>query len=288
MAQSKHACRIRVGTSGYSYNEWVEAGFYPPGTAGVGMLPYYSSVFGITELNYTWYQMPRAEAIDRMQKTAGVDFMFAAKLTRTLTHEIEAKKWEGEAARFRDGIAPLVQSGRLAAVLVQLPPFFDRTPANRRYLSALLERLDPLPLAVEFRNDSWATQRVFDGLAARNVALAAVDAPELPGLFPPLGVLTCHDFFYVRFHGRNAAGWRSGNMQSQFDYDYGEAELSGWIDDRIAPMAARAKAGFVFFNNHVRAQAPDNARTMIRLLSDAGLAVAGGSRSQAAGDRFGV
>lgn len=288
MAQPKHACRIRVGTSGYSYNEWVEAGFYPPGTSGAGMLPYYSSVFGITELNYTWYQMPRAEAIDRMQKTAGIDFMFAVKLTRTLTHEIEAKKWEGEVVRFRDGITPLVQSGRLAAVLVQLPPFFDRTPANRRYLAALLERLDPLPVAVEFRNDSWATQRVFDGLAGRNVALAAVDTPELKGLFPPLDVLTCRDFFYVRFHGRNAAGWRSGNMQSQFDYDYSEAELSGWIDDRIASMAARAKAGFVFFNNHVRAQAPGNARTMIRLLSGAGLAVAGGSCSQAAGDRFGV
>jgi hypothetical protein len=29
---------IMVGTSGYAYNEWVEAGFYPPGTGTARML----------------------------------------------------------------------------------------------------------------------------------------------------------------------------------------------------------------------------------------------------------
>jgi uncharacterized protein YecE (DUF72 family) len=142
------------------------------------------------------------------------------------------------------------------------------------YLAALLDALKGLPVAVEFRNQSWAEERVFKELADRHVTLVSVDAPLLPGLFPPLPVVTNPDFFYVRFHGRNAAGWRSGNMQKQFDYDYKDAELKDWVDQRIVPMTEKAKTGIVFFNNHVRAQAPRNAEVMIRLLTDAGLMAA--------------
>ena len=59
----KSACRLFVGTSGYSYTEWGDAGFYPSGTKSGKMLPLYARHFPVTELNYTWYQMPRAEAI---------------------------------------------------------------------------------------------------------------------------------------------------------------------------------------------------------------------------------
>ena len=259
-------CRLRVGTSGYSYTEWTEAGFYPTGTRAGEMLPHYAGLFSITELNYTWYQMPKAEAIERMRRLVGPDFSFAAKLTRTLTHEVDPDDWPGQVTRYRDGIAPLIQTGQLAAVLIQLPPSFDRSPKNRHYLAALLEKLEGLPLAVEFRHKSWAVDRVFDELSRRRVTLAAVDEPKLPGLFPALDVVTNPGFFYIRFHGRNAAGWRTGNMQKQFDYDYTEAELKEWIDSRIASMAKQADAGLIFFNNHVRAQAANNAQMMMRLL----------------------
>jgi uncharacterized protein YecE (DUF72 family) len=273
MTQSSSNCRLRVGTSGYSYTEWTEAGFYPAGTAANRMLPLYTQSFKITELNYTWYQMPKSQSIERMRQAAGPDFQFAAKLTRTMTHEIDPDQWRNQVARYRDGIAPLVQAGQLAAVLMQLPPSFDRSKENRLYLAALLDALAGLPVAIEFRHASWATDRVFDELSARRITLAAVDEPKLPGLFPPLDVVTNPDFFYVRFHGRNAAGWRSGNIQKQFDYDYSEAELKEWIDLRIIHMARRAKTGLVFFNNHVRAQAPRNAQSLIRLLAEVGLMV---------------
>ena len=61
-------CRLRVGTSGYSYTEWIEVGFYPPGTSSGKMLPIYAQTFPITELNYTWYQMPKADALERMRR----------------------------------------------------------------------------------------------------------------------------------------------------------------------------------------------------------------------------
>jgi uncharacterized protein YecE (DUF72 family) len=264
-------CRIYVGTSGYSYAEWVDAGFYPRGTRPSEMLSAYAGVFPVAELNYTWYQMPKAPAIERMCSRVPGDFRFAAKLTRSLTHEVDPDRWRGLVAQYRQGIAPLMQSRQLVAVLVQLPPAFDRARENRLYLAKLLDELEGLPVAVEFRHASWAADRVFEELSRRRVTLVAVDEPELPGLFPALDVVTSPDLFYIRFHGRNARGWRSGNMQQQFDYDYTADELGEWSDEKIPRMARQAKSGVAFFNNHVRAQAPKNATELIRQLIGRGV-----------------
>ncbi len=272
----KHGCRLWVGTSGYSYAEWADAGFYPPGTKSDHMLSFYAKNFPIIELNFTWYQMPKARSLERMQRQTPAEFRFAAKLTRTLTHEIDPGQWRGQAVQYRDGIAPLIQTRKLTAVLLQFPPSFVRAPQNRRYLAALLDELDGLPLAVEFRHASWATDRVFAELERRRTTLVAVDEPDLPGLFPRLDIVTNPGLFYVRFHGRNAKGWRSGNMQKQFDYDYGDDELGQWAETHIAKMAREASSGVIFFNNHVRAQAPRNAAILINLLIERGLMENGG------------
>jgi uncharacterized protein YecE (DUF72 family) len=267
----EHNSRLWVGTSGYSYAEWADAGFYPPGTKSADMLSFYAQNFPIIELNFTWYQMPKAPSLERMHRQAPTDFRFAAKLTRTLTHEIDPGQWRGQAVQYRDGIAPLIQARKLTAVLLQFPPSFVRAPQNRRYLAALLDELDGLPLAVEFRHASWATDRVFAELERRRTTLVTVDEPDLPGLFPRLDIITNPGLFYIRFHGRNAKGWRSGNMQKQFDYDYGDDELRRWADTHIAKMARQARCGAIFFNNHVRAQAPRNAVRLINLLIERGL-----------------
>jgi uncharacterized protein YecE (DUF72 family) len=264
----KHSCRLWVGTSGYSYVEWTDAGFYPSGTKSGQMLPLYAQHFSVTELNYTWYQMPKVHAIERMRRLAPPDFRFATKLTRTLTHEVNFDQWRGQAAQYRDGIAPLLQSRQLVAILLQFPPTFVRVPKNRHYLAGLLDELDGLPLAVEFRHASWATDRVFAELQRRHTTLVAVDEPDLPGLFPKLDIVTNPDLFYIRFHGRNAGGWRSGNMQKQFDYDYSDDELHQWTHTRIAKMVDHATSGVIFFNNHVRAQAPRNAMRLVNLLTE--------------------
>jgi uncharacterized protein YecE (DUF72 family) len=235
------------------------------------MLSLYAQHFPITELNYTWYQMPKAQAVERMQQLVPADFRFAAKLTRTLTHEVNRDQWRGQAAQYRNGIAPLRQTRQLVAILLQFPPTFVRAPNNRHYLAALLDELGGLPLAVEFRHASWVTDRVFAELERRRTTLVAVDEPDLPGLFPKLDIVTNPDLFYIRFHGRNAGGWRSGNMQKQFDYDYNDDELREWTDTVIVKMVERASNGVIFFNNHVRAQAPRSAMRLIRQLIESGL-----------------
>ncbi len=256
-------CTISVGTCGYSYTEWVDSGFYPEGTKSTAMLGLYARCFSVVELNYTWYQMARAEALARMVEKAPPHLLFAAKLTRTMTHERESN-WREQLALYRQGIAPL--GNRLLAVLVQLPPDFDRSIANRSYLAALLDGLYDLPVAVEFRHHSWAVDSVFAELERRRVTLVTVDAPALPGLFPALDVITHPGLFYGRFHGRNREGWRSGNMQKQFNYDYSTEELAAWCTRYLPLMAAGVGRGILLFNNHVRAQAPRNAAKLAAIL----------------------
>lgn len=259
--------RLLIGTSGYSYGEWVDAGFYPKGTHATNMLDHYITHFPATELNYTWYQMPKAAATERMCQKVPDHFQFSLKLTRTMTHEIKKDQWVKEALSFRHGIAPLVDSGRLLCVLVQLPPWFKRTIPFRNYLSALLDELAGLPISVEFRHASWDHEKVFSEFERRSITLVSVDAPDIPGLFPFQDVLTNPKLFYVRLHGRNAQGWGAGDMQQQFNYDYSQSELSDLaivIKEHLMP---KADTGAVFFNNHVQGQAPKNALALAALLS---------------------
>ncbi|HIP38523.1 MAG TPA: DUF72 domain-containing protein [Desulfocapsa sulfexigens] len=261
--QGNELCPVLIGTSGYSYTEWVDSGFYPQGTRTPDMLPLYACSFPIVELNYTWYQMVRAEAISRMIARAPESFRFAAKLTRTLTHERE-RDWRQELKLYREGIKPLQK--QLAAILIQLPPGFNWSRNNRYYLAHLLDSLHGFPLAVEFRHVSWARDSVFAELVQRKVTLVTVDAPPVPGLFPCLDIVTNPELFFVRFHGRNMQGWQSGNMQKKFDYCYSEEELKEWNQRYLQSLRSRSRRGIVFFNNHVRAQAPGNAKTLQKLL----------------------
>lgn len=265
--QTPAPCRLFIGTSGYAYGEWIEAGFYPAGTRAGTMLDHYAQTFGAIELNYTWYQMPKARAMEQMSLRVPEKFQFSIKLTRTLTHEVKQDLWIKEALLFRQGIAPLEAAGKLLCILIQLPPYFTRTLNRRTYLAALLDELAGLPLAVEFRHDSWVHDKVFSELEHRHVTLVAVDEPDLPSLFPKLKLVTNPALFYLRFHGRNCRGWQSRDMQQQFDYDYTDLELAPWVTSLETQMMPRAEKGAIFFNNHVRAQAPKNACRFISLLS---------------------
>jgi uncharacterized protein YecE (DUF72 family) len=259
--------KILIGTSGFSYPEWVEAGIYPAGTKSGQMLGLYQQLFSLVELNYTWYQMVRAEAMERMlgRIEGEGSFFFTVKLTRTMTHEV-AENWQEQARRYLQGIKPLQQSGRLLAVLLQFPPSFRRSEPSRRYLAELLDALSDLPLAVEFRHCSWACDPVFEGLHRRRVTLVNVDAPPLPDLFPSLDVVTNPNLFYLRLHGRNTIGWRSSSMQHKFNYDYSPAELQEWTVTKIPNMVNQCHCGVICFNNHVAGQAVRNAQHLQKLL----------------------
>ena len=90
---------ILLGTSGYSYNEWVGI-VYPEGTKQQDFLSCYSGLFPTVELNFSYYSMPKPENLSKMLIDGGDTLTFAIKAHKTLTHEINPSLWENEAKTY--------------------------------------------------------------------------------------------------------------------------------------------------------------------------------------------
>jgi uncharacterized protein YecE (DUF72 family) len=259
--------RLLVGTSGYSYDDWVGP-FYPPGTQRREFLARYAAEFPFVELNFSYYQQPSPATLARMVRATPDGFLFAIKAHQSLTHQVGGDL-AAAALRFKRGTEPLVEAGRLAAVLLQFPYSFHYNPETRIHLQRLCESLAGLPLAVEFRNDEWLKESVFEGLRKWSAAFVNVDEPRLPRLPGPSEEVTA-PLAYVRFHGRNQANWWKGTNVTRYDYLYDPVQLEDWVP-MIERMLARVQLMLVAFNNHSRGQAVQNARDLMRILAGRGL-----------------
>jgi uncharacterized protein YecE (DUF72 family) len=259
---------ILIGTCGYHYIEWIGP-VYPGGTRKEEFLPRYARMFPTVELDYTYYQMPTAGQLEGMMEKAGPSLIFSAKAHETLTHRVDPSAWEGDAKTYLTALEPLLQAGRLGAVLFQFPYSFHYEPDRRRYLDKLLTFFKDIPSAVEFRNAEWINTRVIEGLRKRGVALASLDMPDLKGLPPDIDV-AASSLAYVRLHGRNKEAWWGSDAAARYDYLYSDRELETWVD-RIRRIVIKADRVLVYFNNHLRGQAAENAQTLTKLLGKAGL-----------------
>ena len=56
---------ILIGTSGYSYDDWVGP-FYPSDLSKQHWLDYYAKEFSTCELNFTFYRLPEAKMLERI------------------------------------------------------------------------------------------------------------------------------------------------------------------------------------------------------------------------------
>ena len=58
--------QIHIGTSGYSYDDWVGP-IYPEDVKKTDWLKYYAErLFHCTEINYTYYRLPAARTLKAM------------------------------------------------------------------------------------------------------------------------------------------------------------------------------------------------------------------------------
>jgi len=256
---------IRIGTSGYSYQDWIGP-FYPEKTAKRDMLSFYAREFDLTEINSTYYRIPAPQMLAAMARKVSEGFLFTVKATRDLTH---GRQEPQEAFRqFREALLPLQEAGKFGCVLAQFPWSFRPSDENRAYLALLREQFLDLPVVVEFRNSDWITQETFDLLRRLQLGYCCVDQPRLKGLIPPIAKATS-PIAYVRFHGRNAAKWwRHEHAWERYNYSYSEEELSEWVP-KIRELDSVAETVYVLANNHWQGQAVTTAK-QLRLLLDLG------------------
>jgi len=256
---------ILIGTSGYGYNEWVGP-VYPEGTPNEAFLSIYGGMFPTVELNSPYYAMPKPENLAKMLSDGGPGLTFAIKAHQTLTHKIDAFKWEEEAKNYLTAIEPILEAKRLEAVLFQFPYSFHYTPDNRRYLDKLLACFKGVPVAVEFHKSDWYTGKVIEGMKSRNIPLVSLDMPDLPKL-PPLMDVVTSSIAYIRLHGRNREACWEKDDHTRYDYLYSDSEVEAWAG-RIERITEQAQRILVYFNNHAFGKAVRNAQTLIKILNN--------------------
>jgi uncharacterized protein YecE (DUF72 family) len=254
---------IRLGTSGFSYDDWVGS-VYPQDLPRWQWLPYYANEFDTVELNVTYYRLVSSKVASGWVARTPADFSFSVKAHRSLTHE----RVEPDFQAYRESLAPIIEAGKLACILAQFPHSFHPTKPNRDYLVHLREGLTDLPVVVEFRDSAWVSDETFELLEAHDLGFCCVDEPPLRGLMPAVARATS-SVAYVRFHGRNAdKWWQHEHAWERYDYMYTDSELSEWLP-RLRDLDAIAPLTLVYANNHYRGQSVETLRMLNRLLSAA-------------------
>ena len=237
---------VRIGCSGWNYASWRER-LYPKGLGTGRWLERYAEVFDTVEVNSTFYRLAKPDAVRRWVEQTPDDFLFSVKASRYLTHIKRLTNMEQGVERYYEAIEPLVKSDKLGPIVWQLPDNFKRDDER---LCNLLENLPPGRHCVEFRNESWFTEEVYDLLREYGVALAIGDHPKRPHV---AHVLTT-DWTLVRFHYGHRG--RRGN--------YSETELEEWAK-RIERWRRKAEV-YLYFNNDWEGFAIKNALWMKKRL----------------------
>jgi len=252
--------KVLIGTSGWGYDEWLGP-FYPKNLAKKDYLSYYSEIFYTNEINTTFYNIPSRGIIENWVKKTPKNFIFSAKVPKTITHEhkLNIDECLDELHYFLGVMEPLIKSEKLWAFLIQLPPSFNREE-HFGYLKEFIEHWPGDPnregyyLTIEFRDKSWMEEDVFKYLRDNALTYCAVIEP----LLPPRMDVTNPEFAYIRFHGYGKKIW--------FDYFFKEEEIKKWAV-QIKNVIQEADRVGIYFNNHFSGYAAKNSLMMMRELN---------------------
>ncbi|MEW6275974.1 MAG: DUF72 domain-containing protein [Bacillota bacterium] len=256
--------KIWIGTSGWTYGHWQQL-FYPAGLPAKERLPYYVRHFLTTEVNYSFYHLPRPSTYCKWYSETPAGFVFAVKASRFITH---VKKLQG----VQEAWAKFIESARhlqekLGPVLFQFPPGFPAKDGEVQILREFLELITAGPgreseaggkfgpgrelrFAFEFRHQSWCCREVYELLREYNAAWVIADSAR----YPKAKAVTA-DFVYVRMHG----------PQAMFGSAYSKEEINE-LAREVKEWSAAGLDVYVYFNNDFHGYAVANARNLMRKL----------------------
>jgi uncharacterized protein YecE (DUF72 family) len=277
--------------------------FYPDQVkTAEARLKHYASRFPMVEVDSTFYALPTRQMASAWVERTGDDFVFDIKAhawmtghatelarlppdlraavpapllesgraySKDLPPELEEEAWR----LFRDAIEPLRVSGKLGAVFLQYAPWVTPTKESPEMFATARRRLGDIPLAVEFRNAAWMTdrlrQRTWDLLSTFNISYVVVDEPQgTPSSVPPLVNVTQRQLSVIRLHGQRRETWAARGVPAveKYRYLYSPSELEKWIS-RILDAARASERLHVVFNNCYANYGVTNAAELIDMLT---------------------
>lgn len=182
----------RIGCAGWS----IAAAHAHLFAAGESVLARYATRFDAVEINSSFYRPHQRKTYARWADAVPCDFRFSVKLPRLISHQQRLERSGAALDRFVDEIEGL--GGKLAGVLVQLPPSlaFEARVATRFF--GMLRRRLPAAIACEPRHASWFGSAAEPLWARHRITRVAAD----PAPAPTAGSVAGHGpWRYWRWHG---------------------------------------------------------------------------------------
>jgi uncharacterized protein YecE (DUF72 family) len=284
--------QIRVGTASWTDKTLIASGWYPPeADTPDKRLRFYARQFPLVEVDATYYALPAEQTAAAWAERTPAGFTFNVKAFSLFTGHptpvkalpADLRETAGQSGkdriyrkdvdpsvtgqawdRFLGALEPLRAAGKLGAILLQFPPWFPISRANKEYIVACADRAAPDRVCVEFRNRTWMTEanqaETLGFLADHRLPYVCVDMPQgYPSSIPPVLAATS-DLAVVRMHGHSDK-WDSKDIYERFGYRYTEQELDDWAP-RIRHLADSAEVTHVLFNNCYSNYAQVNARQL--------------------------
>lgn len=167
--------QLFAGTSGWAYPSW-KPDFYPAKLPQKKFLSHYATQLNTVEVNFTFRQLVKESTIQNWIRETPANFRLGVKAHQVITHIKRLKGTEDFVPRFLATIAPLASAGKLGPVLFQLPPNLKADTTLLKDFLALLPRT--LPMAFEFRHESWFADSTWEVLRAGGAALCVAETEE--------------------------------------------------------------------------------------------------------------
>ncbi len=271
---------IEIGLTGWGdhdllYGERVRAG---------DKLAFYAKHFNVVEIDSTFYAIQSQEVCRKWAEATPGNFRFVVKAYKGLTgHEQrqgqpategESQHFEQRMASFLESIEPIVQSGKLLAVLFQYPPWFDCTREHVNELRMTKRLVGNIPAALEFRHNSWFSEeyapRTLQFMQSEKWIHSICDEPQAePFCIPTVLEVTHPQVTVVRMHGRNITGWINKEgvnwREVRYLYRYSMKELEEWAK-HLTMLEGKSEQIYVLFNNNSGGDAAGNAKQLQELL----------------------
>lgn len=248
---------------------------------GIGQKPKleaYAGHFPIVELDSSFYAVQPIRNAEKWARETPVSFQFIVKAYQAMTgHQRGFAPFETKEemiTAFRASVEPLKQANKLAMVLCQFPPWFDCKKENVQWLRYLKQQLVGLPVALEFRNQSWFSDemrsKTLQFMRDEEWIHSICDEPQAgSGSVPTVLEATNANKTLIRLHGRNVHGWNDPGDGTWRDvrylYRYNQAELTEWRHN-LHILAKQSKDIYVIFNNNSGGDAASNAKQLIEML----------------------
>jgi uncharacterized protein YecE (DUF72 family) len=295
---------VYVGTSSWVERGLIDSGrFYPAELKDTSeRLAFFAQRFNFAEIDSTYYALPSRKNIERWANAVPDGFRFNVKVFALFSqhptplrsipksfHEALPEKLMKKSRVYEKDIPPEVVDelwtifgralgpmrdvGKLGAILLDLPPWYVPSQANRDCISRARERLPKDHVLVEFRNKLWVgddktSASTFAMLRDLRAGFMCVDEPQgLTSSFPPAVEVTS-GVAGVRFRGRNAERWedKGASTEEKYNWLYSDVELQAWLP-RLEQLRADATDVYLCFNTKQEDQGVVNAAKLKAMLA---------------------